>query len=107
MCCFPTGNATERWLAQKQADQVHKQIESEVVEGKWGLRQTDDVPFSTLVTEYLEYAKSAKAESTYKIDKYRIEAHLLPYFGDISIKNITQQMIDDYKGHRVKKRYKQ
>ncbi len=99
---LPNGNRFRKTVgSKKQADQVHKQIESDVVEGKWSLRETDDVSFSKLVSEYLEYSKTAKAQSTYNVDQYRIKAHLLKYFKDMPIKCITSQMIDAYKGYRV------
>jgi len=100
---FPNGNRYRKTIgsSKRQAEQVHKRLESEIVEGKWTIRETDDVPFSTLLTEYLEYALASKAASTYNADKYRIKSHLLPYFGEISVKKITPQMVDDYKTKRV------
>lgn len=43
-----------------------------------------------------------KAANTFSNDGYRIKAHLLPYFGDMSLREITPQMVDDYKSMRVK-----
>jgi len=88
--------------SKKQADQVHKKIESEIVSGKWELRESEEIRFCDLVDEYLDYAVGNKAKSTYEIDRYRINAHLLPYFGDIPVKEITIHMVDRYKTMRIK-----
>ena len=68
----------------------------------WDVRNTEDIPFSQLVDVYLGYARTNKAASTSRINKYRIEAHLLPYFGHIPLSQITTQMVDNYKSKRVK-----
>jgi integrase len=102
---LPNGKRYRRVVGvKKQAEQVQKRIESEIVEGKWEIRDKEDIPFSTLTIEYLEYAEANKATSTFITDKYRIEAHLLPYFGDTPISEISLQMIDGYKTSRVRKR---
>ena len=49
----------------------------------------------------LEYAKTNKAKSTYRVDKYRIEAHLIPYFGDMTLTQITPQVLERYKRERL------
>lgn len=86
---------------KKQAEEVKRRIENEIAEGKWGLRDKD-IAFGELLSEYFEYSKASKAESTHSNDKYRIEAHLLPYFGNTSLKDITPQMVDKYKAKRVR-----
>jgi hypothetical protein len=102
---LPNGKRYRRVIGtKKQADQVQKKLESEIVEGKWQLRETEGVPFSALVLEYLEYAEASKAASTFSVDKYRIEGHLLPYFGDLPLSQITPQMVDLYKSQRVREK---
>lgn len=86
---------------KKQADEVERRVENEIVEGKWELRDRD-ITFGELLPEYFEYSKASKAESTHSNDKYRIEAHLLPCFGNSSLKDIVPQMIDKYKAKRVR-----
>jgi len=99
---LPNGRRYRRVIGtKKQADIVQKMLESEIVEGRWQFRETEDVPFSTLILEYLEYAEASKSRSTYIADRCRIEGKLMPYFGDISLKQITAQMVDDYKSIRV------
>ena len=86
---------------KKQADEAERRKINEIAEGKWALRDKD-MTFSELLPEYFEYSKASKAKSTYSNDKYRIEAHLLPYFGDTSLKEIAPQMLDKYKAKRVR-----
>ena len=100
---LPNGRRYRRVVGvKKHAEQVQKRIEADIVEGRWDIRDREDVPFNTLVTKYLEYAKANKAYKTYYCDKYRIRAHLLSYFGDMPITQISQQMLDDYKSSRLK-----
>jgi integrase len=87
---------------KKQAEQVYKQIQSEIIEGKWGIRETENIRFKELVTKYLEYAKMSKSASTFSTDEYRIRKHLVPYFGNLMLNTITPAMVDAYKVKRNK-----
>ena len=100
---LPNGRRYKRVVGtKKQAEQVQKKLEAEIVTGKWHIREAEDIPFSTLVEDYLEYVNANRATSTAEIKKYRIEAHLLPYFEDTLLSQITPQMVDSYKAARVK-----
>jgi integrase len=102
---FPNGKRYKRVIGtKKQAEKVQKMLESEIVEGKWKIRETEDVPFSALAVEYLEYAEANKAASTFYCDRCRIEGHLLPYLGDTPLNQITPQMVDNYKQLRIRER---
>ena len=87
---------------KKEAEKVEQMLRSEIVAGKWGFEEIQDIPFSGLAQEYIKYAETNKARSTSTINKYRIRAHLLPYFGDTLLSRITPQMVDGYKAMRVK-----
>lgn len=101
---FPNGRRYRRVIGtKKQAEKVQKMLESEIVEGKWKIRETEDVPFSSLAMEYLEFAEANKAASTFYSDRCRIEGHLLPYLGDTPLNQITPQMVDNYKQMRIRK----
>ena len=77
---LPNGRRYRRVIGtKKQAEKVQRKIEAEVVSGKWDVREAKDPFFSQLTVEYLKYAEANKAKSTSTINKYRIEAHLLPY----------------------------
>lgn len=100
---FPNGTRYRRIVGtKKQAELVQKRIDAEIVEGRWDVRETEEIPFSALVLEYLDYAEANKAASTYSADRCRIEGHLLPYFGDTLLSQITPQMVDSYKSMRVR-----
>ena len=49
--------------SKKQADQVHRNMEAEIVSGKWELRESEEIRFCDLVDEYLDYAMGSKAKS--------------------------------------------
>ncbi|MFC1715350.1 tyrosine-type recombinase/integrase [Candidatus Poribacteria bacterium] len=87
---------------KKEAEKVEQKLKSEIAAGKWGIQDTEDIPFSVLAKEYFIYAEDNKAKSTSTINKYRIEAHLIPYFGNTLLSRITPQMVDDYKSLRIK-----
>ena len=98
---LPNGKRFRRMVGtKKEAEQVHRNIESEIVQGEWGIRETEDISFRELADEYLKYAEANKAPNTFRVDKYRIEGHLVPYFGDTPLKRITPHMVDDYKRMR-------
>ena len=88
--------------AKKEVEKVEQILRSEIVSGKWRFEEIKDIPFSGLTQEYIKYAETNKAKSTSTINKYRIGAHLLPYFGDTLLSRITPQMVDSYKATRVK-----
>ena len=79
---------------KKEAEKVEQKLRSEMVAGRWDLWEKQEVLFSDLVIEYLEHAQMNKAASTFRVDKYKIEGRLLPYFKHIPIDQITPQMLD-------------
>ena len=98
---LPNGERYRKMVGtKKRAEEVERKIEVEILEGKWDLGEKD-ITFSEFLPGYFEYSKASKAGSTYSNDKYRIEAHLLPSFGDTSLKKINPQMLDKYKAKRV------
>jgi len=100
---LPNGKRYRKVIGtKKQAEKVQRKIESEIVEGKWDVRDTEDVPFSSLVKEYLEYIEVNRAASTFTVNKCRIEANLIPYFGDTPLNQINLQMVDRYKYMRIR-----
>ncbi len=100
---FPDGKRYRKTIgsSKKQAEQIHRRLESEIVEGKWSIKETEEIGFDTLATEYLEYALASKSINTYNADEWRIKRKLMPFFGKTSLNCITPQMVDDYKKKRV------
>ena len=100
---FPDGKRFRKSVGtKKQAEQVLHSMQSKLVQGKWGLLQHGDILFSELVDEYLEYAAVTNAKNTVRSDKSRIQNHLLPFFGDMVLREITVQAVDRYKAKRVR-----
>ena len=99
---LPDGSKFRKAIGtKKEAEKVEQQLKSQLIAGKWNLQENIDTLFSVLVNDYLEYAKTNKAESTYRNDKCRIEAHLLPYFGDMILVQVTPQILESYKRERL------
>jgi integrase len=95
---LPNGRRYRKVIGtKKQAEKVQKKIEAEIVEGKWDVRDAEDITFSQLAGKYVGYTTANKAKSTSTGDKIRIEANLKPYFGNKSLSQITPQMVDNYK----------
>ncbi len=87
---------------KKQAEEVHKKIESDIISGRWALGKPKDIKFSKLLERYMKDIMIHKARSTRVIDTYRIKKHLKPYFEKIMVRHITVQMVDSYKAKRKK-----
>ncbi|MFC1718866.1 tyrosine-type recombinase/integrase [Candidatus Poribacteria bacterium] len=100
---LPNGTRFRKTVGTKrEAEEVHRRMTAEIVQGEWGIRETKDITFRALAKEYLEYAEANKAPKTYSVDKSRINGHLVPYFGNTPVKRITPLMIDRYKRMRGK-----
>lgn len=89
---------------KKEAEQVEQKLRSEIVADRWDLWERQEVLFSDLVEEYLDYAENSKSKSAFTSDKSRILNHLEPCFGNTLIDRITAQMVDSYKTMRMKQR---
>ena len=50
----------------------------------------DDILFSDLYDEYIKYKKQNLKYQSFRSIKSRIEKHILPFFKDYKINNITQ-----------------
>lgn len=87
---------------KKEAEQVEQKLRSEMVAGRWDLWEKQEVLFSDLVIEYLDYAEVSKSRDAFRCDKSRILNHLLPYFHHTPLDMIKPQMVDAYKAMRVR-----
>lgn len=100
---FPDGLRYRKVVGtKKQAEEVHRKLKNQLVEGKWDLLDNEDVLFGDLVVEYLEYAKMSKAHSSYLTDKCRIEKHMVPFFDEMPLQKITGRKVDAFKAKRVR-----
>jgi len=99
---LPNGERFRKHVrSKKQADLLHQKITSEIFEGKWDIHEQKMITFRELTPHYLDYCRINKSESTYRCDKCRIESHLVPYFGDMLLSQITPQMVEAYKSMRI------
>lgn len=65
------------------------------------LRRRESPTFNRLAEMYLEdYAKANK--KSWKCDFYALEAHLKPRFGVMRLEEITPQLVEQYRGERLK-----
>jgi len=101
---LPNGKRIRKHIgpSKKQAEQVHKKIMSEIVEGTWGIQEQKMIQFCELVPLYLEYCELNKSASTVRSDRSRMEGHLLSYFGDLLLNQITVALVESYKGMRIR-----
>jgi integrase len=98
---FPNGRRYRRVVGtKKEAEKLQRKLESEIVEGKWQLRDKGSVSFNTLTKKYLKFSETTHVASTFRARKYRIKKHLKPYFGRMQLDQITVQMLDNYKEMR-------
>jgi len=75
---YPNGKRFRKIVGtKKEADHVHRQIEAEIIQGKWDTRGTEDIQeieditFLFLAEKYLEYSKANKGPNTFKGDRCR------------------------------------
>jgi excisionase family DNA binding protein len=62
---------------------------------------TKKIKFAVLADQYLnDYAKISKR--SWRSDRYRIEANLKPYFGDLTLQDISPLLIEKYRAARLK-----
>ncbi len=100
--CYPNGERYRKTVGtKKEAQAEERRKQAEIQAGTWGLREKADVRFDELLVEYFEYTELNRAKSTHTNDKYRIEKNILPYFRELTIRNISPKLIEKYKRLRV------
>ncbi len=88
---------------KRLANTIFGKVTTEIAEGKW-LDKLDgeDKTFSDLAEKYVnEYAKQHK--KSWAKDDERLKNHLIPFFGEMIVTDITPKIISAYKGHRYAK----
>ena len=99
--CYPSGERHRKTFAAKREAQAdERRILAEIRAGTWGLEKPD-IQFGELLDDYFEYTELNRAKSTHRNDRYRIEANLLPYFREYTIRDISPGLIEKYKRLRV------
>lgn len=92
-------NVTDKKLAEK----IHHKVMTQLAEGQWlDKLEGDDRTFKELADKYInEYAKFHKR--SWEKDAERLRNHLIPFFGEWIVTEITPKIISGYKGYRYEK----
>lgn len=92
-------NVTDKKLAEK----IHHKVMTQLAEGQWlDKLEGDDRTFRELAEKYInEYAKFHK--KSWQKDAERLRNHLIPFFGELIVTEITPKIISGYKGYRYQK----
>lgn len=64
-----------------------------------------DITFSELFKHYVNYNKNEMKESSLQAYAERIQAHVLPYLGEMKINELSNKTISDFKDYLSKKTY--
>lgn len=86
---------------KREAEIIEARIKADARAERWELKKPEDLLFSDVVERYLGYTELNKARSTYRNDKYRIEANLVPFFGDMFLRSIEYEDVEAYKAMRL------
>jgi len=89
-----------RTKIKKVAEEIAKKRVEKALEETEGVRLTGKIRLPALFDKYLEYCRSNNRASTCEI-KSHIVKPLLAYFGDVPLKAITFERMEDYKAARL------
>jgi integrase len=88
---------------KRLAEKIHHKVMTQIAEGKWlDIDPAGDTTFRELIEKYLREHSPKKAEGGVKRDRSSCK-HLLLYFGDYLLADITPRLISEYKGLRYSK----
>lgn len=96
---YLTPNGKKRWegagRVRKTAEALLRRRELEVAEGTYG-QEVQDVLFSRFYDDWLSAKTSALKETTIKSMESSFRRHILPYFSDKRLSEITPLLIQDW-----------
>lgn len=96
---YITPNGKQRWEragnARKSAEALLRRRELEIAEGTYG-QEVQDVLFSQFYEDWFCAKTSALKETTIKSMESSFERHILPYFSDKRLSEITPLLIQDW-----------
>ena len=88
---------------KKLAEKIHAKVTTQIAEGKWlEVDLARDTTFRQLMNKYLKEYSVKKAEGGVRRDSGSCK-HLLPFFGDYLLADITPRLISEYKSSRYDK----
>lgn len=89
---------------RKLAQRIYDKIKGEIAEGKWFERLPgEDRTFREMMEKYMKEHSPKKVPKQYIRDQSSL-GHLLPYFGDFSLIEITPKMVNAYKFKRYEEK---
>jgi integrase len=84
--------------SKREAENALAACKGEIVQGRYHFKKRGNVHFDDFAKTYLEYAKTDKI--SWATDEYRLK-HLLPFFGNRLLDDITPFYIANYKKKRA------
>jgi integrase len=88
--------------SKRKAMEVLRKIEGDIVNETFNLPVNQKMSFRELADYWLEnHSKVNNVPYQYKKNMERIDVHLVPFFGNRDIRNVTPRMIDEYKQSRL------
>jgi site-specific recombinase XerD len=87
--------------SKREAEIIEARIKADARAERWDLKKPEELSFRDVVERYLEYMELNRARSTYRNEKYRIEANLVPFFGDMLLRSVEYEDVEEYKAMRL------
>jgi integrase len=88
-----------RTAAKKEAEEIAKAKVRKVLERVHGVRVVRNIKLGELMEKYLAYCKQNNRPSTYDRKRPFVQ-HILAFFGDVPLSNITAERVEEFKSHR-------
>jgi len=101
------GKRTSRKIGDKRAaETVAKQLEAKLALGEFGFDEKKSIPlFKDFAQGFMEtYSPMNHKESTTESYQQVLDRHLLPYFGDMPLNEITRKDIKSFIGEKQRQR---
>ena len=87
---------------KKLAEKIYAKVKTQLVEGKWfNFGESRIRTLKELVDRYLKERSALKSPSSFRRDKV-VFKHVLGFFGDCLLADVTAKAANDYKGMRLR-----
>lgn len=91
-------------MDKKTAQKIHDSVRGRIAEKKWNLPEECNWTFKELTDRYMKEHSKIKKRS-WRRDEISL-AHLLPFFGECTLLDVTPEIISRYKARRYKEKAK-
>ena len=105
------GTGEEGW-SWKKADEERQNVMADVRRGTWVPPETDtqaaepdgleDPLYHDWAEQWFEDGKAAWDPKTIRDNKWALECHLLPFFADLRLSEITIEKVDEYRVFKLR-----